>query len=394
MVNLFNDPTKCCGCGACENICPRQDVVMMPDVEGFMYPRIDMQSCINCGLCEKVCPLRHSENLKQINLPEAYALYHKDNEILRESTSGGAFTAIAQAFCSDNYAIFGAVFENCFKVSHRFSFDIQRLSDQRKSKYVQSDIGYSFRQAKSFLEKGKKVLFSGTPCQIAGLKAFLQKDYLNLLTVEIICHGVPSPLVFATYLEHIKGLYHSDIKEVSFRDKSEHWEPHSMVLNFFSGDIYKKIGIDDPYEMAFYGNLILRPSCQNCPFATIPRVADFTIGDFWGVENLKPHLDNDKGLSIILANSLKSQKLLVSVALFAHYERVELSQAIENNPQLKEPTKPHPQRDQFMLDIQSKTFAEIISIYLKPRPFLHRVATKFLSKKMKSYLKKIMGIKN
>jgi len=329
-------------------------------------------------------------------MPQAFALYHKDKNMLENSSSGGAFTAIAQAFCDAGYAVFGASIEKDFRnVNHAHVTDLDGLSAFRKSKYLQSDIGNTYRQARDFLESGKKVLFSGLPCQIAGLKSFLLgKDYPNLLAVDLICHGVPSPLVYKKYLCYLESKYKKEVVSFDFKNKEKYgWGTNVKIELAKHGGAKKtlhNVGADDPFIIAFLSRLCLRPSCHACPFATIPRTSDFTIGDFWGADEIMPHLDSGRGLSLILANTEKARGLLPDVGKFSYVEEVDPNEAVKHNRNLREPTPANPQRWRFMDDVRARPFGEMIHDYLGPRPAMRRLASRFLSKKAQRRIKAIL----
>jgi len=329
-------------------------------------------------------------------VPRAFALCHKDKEILELSSSGGAFTAIAQSFCDADYAVFGASLgADLRSVRHTCATDLCGLSAHRKSKYLQSDAGGAYLQARGFLDSGKKVLFTGLPCQIAGLRSFLLgKDYLGLLTVDLICHGAPSPLVYKKYLGYLEGKHKKEVVSFDFKSKERYgWGTNVKIELAKNGGAKKTlhiVGADDPFMIAFISRLCLRPSCHACPFATIPRMGDFTIGDFWGADEILPHLDSDRGLSVLLANTERAVGLLPGVGEYSHIEEVDPAQAVRHNRNLREPTPLNPQRGQFMGDLRERPFGEVIHDYLKPRPAVRRLASRFLSKNAQRRIKAIL----
>ncbi|MCO5385776.1 MAG: Coenzyme F420 hydrogenase/dehydrogenase, beta subunit C-terminal domain [Desulfosporosinus sp.] len=389
---------KCSGCSACMNICPTNCIKMKPDEEGFIYPNIDESKCIECGLCISTCPFISESEVKLFadEQPQAYALYHKNEQIRQQSTSGGAFTAICETFCGNsNYAIFGAGYGDGLNVCHSYVKNIDDLGKFRKSKYVQSEIGMSFTQAKQLLNDGKKVLFSGTPCQIAGLKTFLRKPYDNLITVDLVCHGVPTPIMFDKYKAFMERTYKDTITAIDFRNKrNAGWENSKISIHFNKRKPYERHSLtkDDPFMNAFLSYLCFRPSCYYCPFAKTLRVSDITIGDFWGIEIIKPELNDNKGLSLVLVNTQKGRNLFKNVDGITYIESVDLYNAIKFNGQLKAPVQANKSREQFMSDLKLLKFETLIQRYLKPRPLVNRLATKFLSKKTKQRIKRIIGL--
>lgn len=396
MSNYFKslDKTLCCGCRACEQVCPINCIEMKVDKEGFIYPEIENDKCISCKMCEKVCPIKDDgyKNKDAYKTPKSYGAYNRNDNIIDESTSGGAFSAIIDSFFEDEIIVFGAAFDENLVVKHSFVKDKKSIAKFRGSKYVQSDLGTSYIQIKEFLKDNKKVLFSGTPCQVAGLKSFLQKDYDNLLCVDIVCHGVPSPKVFEMYKNYLSNKYNSKITQINFRDKSiKGWDTPYMSIQFYNGKKLSTIGFDDLFTMGFYKKLYQRPVCHECPFTQVDRVSDITIADFWGVEEINPKFKNNKGTSLILINSDKGKKLYSNLDKNLILEEVDLSSVINFNPQLAKPTSPSAKRKDFMRDLENgKDFNELRKIYLKKRPLIKRLASRVLNKDMKDKIKKII----
>lgn len=330
MIDVI-DKSKCCGCAACVQRCPRQCITMRSDKEGFLYPRVDTAKCIDCGMCEKVCPvINHGEP----KLPQKVYAAKNNNEVVRcQSSSGGVFTILAEKTINAGGVVFGVMFNENWEVVHSYTETIEGLAAFRGSKYVQSFIGNSYREAEAFLKQGREVLFSGTPCQIAGLKRYLRKDYENLFTVECVCHGVPSPLVWQEYLKDIKrpmGVIEKNtvssvskslpvITGINFRDKSIGWKKYGFVLRASSDckaeensvlpsnkTIVNDLFYDNPFMQAFLRDFILRPSCYNCPAKAGRSGADIALADFWGIEKLMPQFDDDKGCSLVLDYTLRT----------------------------------------------------------------------------------------
>lgn len=330
MINI-SDKKDCCGCEACIQCCPVQCISRRVDEEGFLYPLVDVSSCIDCGLCERVCPVIH-QNVPRKPL-RIFAAKNPDDKVRLSSSSGGVFTMLAEYVLCQNGVVFGARFNEKWEVVHGFTETIEGLAAFRGSKYVQSYIGDSFMQAMSFLKQGRRVLFSGTPCQIAGLKRFLRKEYNNLLTVDVVCHGVPSPLVWRKYLEETirpEGVAGKNtvlsslntipvITGISFRDKKHGWKKFGFEIrsSAFKADENSvlKSGIYDEevylYEpvsknlfmQGFLNNIYLRPSCYACASRSGKSGSDITIGDYWGIQKLLPELDDDKGICLIILNA-------------------------------------------------------------------------------------------
>ena len=302
MIDI-TDKSKCCGCTACVQRCPKQCIVMHEDKEGFLYPKVDTAKCIDCGLCEKVCPVL---NVADDRLPQkVLAAKNKNEQIRKTSSSGGIFTILAEQVINDGGVVFGVKFNDKWEVVHSYTETIDGLAAFRGSKYVQSFIGDSYKKAEIFLKNGRKVLFSGTPCQISGLKHYLRKEYENLLTVECVCHGVPSPKVWREYLKEVKANSGAtSIQDVCFRDKSTGWKGYSVSYKCkCKQDLYKLYSAqyyDNPFMRAFLGDFILRPSCYSCVAKAGSSGADIALADFWGIENVLPEFDDDKGCSLLI----------------------------------------------------------------------------------------------
>lgn len=309
MITLFNKESECCGCSACSNICPKNAITMEPDEKGFAYPKISSDKCIECGLCKKVCPITN-HHTSEIQEQHAYALKHKDEKIRKASSSGGAFYEIALKVINKGGRVYGAAYDENFVVKHIGVSDKNGLEKIMKSKYVQSDMGNVFSEVKSDLENDIPVLFSGTGCQVQGLRNFLGKEYDNLLCVDIVCHGVPSPKLFADYLSFMENKYKSKITSVNFRGKAIKNKVQDMLITFENGKRYSEIPSIDSYYSFFAKNFSLRDSCFECPFSNIKRVGDITLADYWKIENKYPEFQDYKGISLLITNTEKGEKYL------------------------------------------------------------------------------------
>lgn len=314
MPNLV-DWNNCCGCGACANKCSKNAISMNPNKEGFMHPEIDKNLCIECGACEKVCPgLLRAKNFD--NNPLAYIVQHKSDAIRYQSTSGGAFTAIAEEIIRKGGVVFGAAMTETLTVKHICVDTVEGLARFRNSKYVQSEIGDCYKETKERLTQGQWVCFSGTPCQINGLYKFLNKDYDNLITVDVVCKSVPSPLVFKKYIEYKKDK-EGNITEVVFRDKKRgflyctmaHYGSHEDKQ--MSKDVYRRGSESDEWLRLFLSGRISRHSCMSCPYQTMDRVGDFTLGDIW--ETGYTELDDNKGSTLVHVWTKKGKSFLDSI---------------------------------------------------------------------------------
>ncbi len=302
IENMISEKrSNCCGCESCANICPQNAISMVRDAEGFSYPKINQEKCIKCGRCDRVCPSLNAREVPVKILPQVLVAIHPDEKIRRHSASGGAFTALSELILNEGGIIFGAGFDEKWHVKHMAAENFDELENLRGSKYVQSQIGDIYKRVKSELETGRKVLFSGVPCQCAGLKNFLGKDYENLLTVGILCHGVPSPLIWESYIEW-RGRGH-EISRVNFRSKRFGWQNHHFEVNFKDCGYYAKSNTQDMYFQEFLLNLTLRPSCGSCKFKFPNLNCDVLLGDAWGIQKFAPEMFDDRGASIIVVNT-------------------------------------------------------------------------------------------
>lgn len=304
------DKIKCCGCSACAQICPKQCLKMKPDDEGFLYPVTDESQCVHCGLCEKVCPVHHECQSRQpLNV---YAVYNKNVEVREKSSSGGAFSLIAQYVLSLGGVVFGASFDEKWSVKHIGVSNFLDLDRVRGSKYVQSDVNGTYKKVEVALKTGKYVLYTGTPCQIAGLKAFLRKDYDNLYTADVLCHGVPSPNIWKRYLNEIsKG---KTIQDINFRDKQYGWNNYSFVITQCDKSENSRTYFSQKYKHndylnGFLNHLYIRPICHQCPFKSLKSGSNITLGDFWNVGVDDSRFGDDRGTSMVLINDLKGKKM-------------------------------------------------------------------------------------
>ena len=323
MILTENDKSLCSGCSACAQRCPTSAILMNEDEKGFLYPQVDESACINCRLCENVCPLLNES--VRVDPISCVAGLNPDEEVRLLSSSGGVFSLISQKIIKQRGVVFGALFDEQWQVLHGFVDTIDGLASLRGSKYVQSAIGNSFITVEKFLKEGKEVLFSGTPCQIYGLRCFLRKSYDNLLMIEVACHGVPSPKVWREYIR--KELSKGTVTDVVFRSKSTGWKDYSVRI----GKKSRRHDYDD-YIGCFLGNYSLRPSCFNCKFKAGKSGADIMIADFWGIHTIAPDLDDDKGISLVISYSNKGQNVIDSCGM--KYRRFEYSQVVKANPSI------------------------------------------------------------
>lgn len=357
MIRI-TDKTQCCGCGACAQACPLKCISLDEDETGFIYPHVTSDLCISCGLCEKACPvLKHRDPQQPLRI---VACKNTNEEQRYNSSSGGVFCLIAGIIIKRGGVVFGAMFDSDWNVVHTYAESMEDIIPFQGSKYSQSRIGESYIKVKGFLEKGRDVLFSGTPCQIAGLKSYLRKEYENLLTIEIICHGVPSPKIWQDYLTYLRRTravaigknsgfspsnYVPFIESISFRDKREGWAKYGLAVRFSSdhseASTISSSSINAPskpneiyechknnlYMQAFISNAILRPICFLCPFKSGKSCADISLGDFWTIDSYAPEINDDKGVTIVYALSERGSAFLDIISA----EKKELNNKVNYN---------------------------------------------------------------
>jgi len=359
----IKEKKDCTGCYACSNICPENCINMKIDNEGFWYPAVDYGKCIQCKKCLKVCSVINKFTVN--SEPVAFACYNKINKIRSESSSGGIFTVIAEKIIDNDGIVFGAGFDLNFGVKHSYAQKIEELSKFRGSKYVQSFIGEAYKQTEYFLKQGKQVLFTGTPCQIEGLKSFLGLEYDNLLCMDIVCHGVPSPKVWKKYVKFREKKAGSSVKEIFFRNKNIGWKRYSMMFIFKNNTKYCKTMDKDLFMKAFLKNICLRPSCYNCIFKTLQRQSDITLADFWGIQNILPEMDDDKGTSLVFINSLKGQAVIEEIKDRIVYKEVNIDQAVKYNSSAVESAEYNINREDFFEELDKLPFDLLVKKYCK-----------------------------
>ena len=387
---IIQDKKDCCGCSACVQRCPKHCIGLNEDEEGFLYPEVDESLCIGCGLCEKACPvINQSDEREPLG---AFAAINPNEEVRAHSSSGGVFTMRAEAVIDEGGAVFGACFNERWALQHSYAETREDLAKYRISKYLQSKAGKTFQQAEQFLKKGRKVLYCGTPCQIAGLRRFLRKEYDNLLTVDFICHGVPSPGVFRTYVRDLlaKAAHKGsgvntvlpciplapekdwlnengmEVKSVCFRDKRNGWKKYGFAIvlskapaageknRFLSS--YEHFN-ENAFMRGFLRDLYIRPSCYACPAKKLKSGSDITLGDFWGIETLKPEIDDGRGVSAVTVNTARGNAAMKGLG--ANLYPLPYEELTKRNPALVRSAAIPKNRDEFFKE-DGKTFEEKI----------------------------------
>lgn len=364
---------ECMGCHACFNACPTGAITMDIDEKGFKTYEINEDICIKCGKCKRVCPVINNEEIE--NNPKAYACINNDEEERIKSSSGGVFSLLAKNILDKKGVVFGAKFDDKWNVIHDYIEDYGGIDKFRGSKYVQSTIGYSYKKAKEFLEEGRRVLFTGTPCQIEGLKGYLGKDYDNLVTQDIICHGVPSPKVWERYREYRRKKDKKEPQNIFFRNKDNGWTLFNMKFDYGNTN-YRKKQQNDLFMQAFLRNTILRDSCYNCHFKKKNRVSDITLADFWGINRILPGFNDNKGTSLVIINSKKGKRIFKEIEKDIKYKEVDLFQAIKYNPAMIRSSKKDYKRDKFFENIDDYDFDKLVKKYTSHQKFYIKIMNK------------------
>lgn len=386
MINSV-DKKNCCGCAACAAACPKKCIEMRADGEGFLYPVVHLEQCIDCGKCERVCPvLRANERNAE---PECYIGFSKDPDVRGKSSSGGIFTELANQVIENSGIVYGAGFDDNFDVYHRSVAKKEDIALLRGSKYVQSSIGRVYDEIKMLLQKGILVYFSGTPCQVAGLYAFLGKTPDNLITQDLICHGVGSPLVWEKY----RSTY-GNIKNAEFRNKKYGWHYFSMHIETEMKKIYKRLD-EDAYLRLFLDNLILRPICYDCPIKKCGSQADITLADCWNSQKITDTVaDYDQGLSLVIANTKKGKELIEKLKNESRtvLQSVDSQKALNSQLTLRQSVMLPQKRNNFFTDMETEDFPTVIKKWCSS-PFSEKLRKKWVFVKTKIYfgLAKLKG---
>ncbi len=385
-INLLSK-NKCCGCRSCEQSCPKKCIKMIDDNEGFLTPNINEKACVDCGICVKVCPIL-DENIKKIE-PKVYAAKNNNTQILLDSTSGGMFDIFARYILEKNGYVFGCAWSKDLVAEHIQIDNIEDLSKLHSSKYVQSNTKDTFTKVKTLLDQDKYVLYSGVSCQIAGLKSFLKKDYDKLLTVDIICHGVPSPLLFEKYKMWLSDKMKGNVTSFNFRTKEN--APWGLTYKAKTNNktTFKSAFID-PYYVAFLESKTYRECCYTCKYANKNKESDITLGDYWGIEKVHPEFFDDKGVSVVILNTQKANDVFNVLNDKITSIRSDYDKALKRNRNLAFPSKRHTQRDTIYANIKEISPKEIFDVRLKLGLKIKARIKNMIPYKLKVKIKKII----
>lgn len=363
MINVI-DKEKCCGCQACVSVCPKKCILLKEDSEGFLYPLVNLDLCIKCNACESVCLFLKNEPLRT-KKPICYAAKTKNDALRISSSSGGVFSELALSVLSNNGIVYGVSFADDLKSAKHIRIEKkEELPKIMGSKYIQSSVTGIFYSVKQDLDKGKYVLFSGVPCQIDGLKLFLRKPYINLICVDLICHGIPSPKLWRQYFDFTEAKFNATITGVNFRDKTNGWKEFGIKKEGKNTTQLLSQN-DDPFMFLFLKNYSLRPSCYACNAKKIESMSDITLADFWGVERVAPEFDDNKGVSLVLIHSEKGNNALESLKDKLNLIKVPFEESLKDNPSYFCSSKKPESRDCFFEDMNKTTFKELKAKYCK-----------------------------
>lgn len=360
MIQI-KDKKSCSGCSACYASCPKHCIEMKADAEGFRYPVVDTEKCVQCRACEKACSIQNP--VREVPVQQkGYLVQHKDESIRKDSSAGGAFTAIASYVLERGGVVFGAAYGEKFQVRHTYVESHAELWKFRNSKYVQSDMGDTFRQVRDFLKAGRWVCFSGTPCQVEGLSKFLDKTYERLVLVDVVCHGIPSPLIWNKYLEY-QRTNESQPDNIRFRDKYYGYKYSTMSMVKAGKTVYHVGSQMDPMLRAFFTDICDRPSCYDCPFKKRYRVSDMTIWDCFSVYDFDKTLDDDKGTTRVLCHTEKGTAIMQALESIARCKEVEPEMLVSGVKEMVTSVSENPKREQFFKDAAHMSGTELFGKY-------------------------------
>ena len=362
-MEIFSTKEDCCGCTACASICTKNAIKMAKDEEGFLYPHIDTEKCVNCGLCASVCPVKNNR-VEKFTEQKAFIVRSCNEENVSASTSGGFFLPIAEWFITQGGYVVGVCYDNKFNVVHKITNKKEELLDFRGSKYVQSNLTDTFSEIRKLLKSNKKVLFSGTPCQVAGLKQYLRGNDQNLWCIDVVCHGVPSPKLWEKYISEMRTKYGSNIKGIKFRSKVMGYHTGNMEIHFENGKHYYNTARTDMMLACFFGEISSRPSCYHCRFKNIQHVSDFTIYDCWSYSKITGKQDDDKGWTHLIVQSEKGLETFEQLKGCYEFVEADIKKGVDlDGSMIEKSAKPHPKRAEFYSDFDLETLSEHVKKY-------------------------------
>jgi coenzyme F420-reducing hydrogenase beta subunit len=397
VIELFKSKKDCCCCAACMNICPKHAILMKSDEDGFLFPEINSDLCMECGLCKNVCAFQNISIMEKEPIA-TYVAINKNKELLSTSASGGIFGALASIVLGKKGVVFGCAYNENMESEHINIDDLLDIKKIQGSKYVQSNINDSYTKAKKYLEENRWVLFTGTPCQIAGLKSYLGKEYDKLITADLICHGVPSTEFFRGYIRYLEDKLNGRIKDFKFRDKSKGWGHQAKIIYEKRGTVREKfiLPIESYYYYYFLKGNIYRESCYECKYACGSREGDFTMGDYWGVEKAHPAIETKNGVSVLLVNSIKGMQLLSDLKEYLNLTKSTFEQAREHNGQLNRPVPKSERREAILKMNHQDGYQAVANEYYRAHKWqIVLIKVRLLvPQPVKNVVKSLLGRKN
>ncbi len=390
-----NKKTLCSGCRCCQHVCPVEAITMENDKEGFLHPIKNKEKCINCGLCEKRCPyVSNVYPTEHLEKPFVFAVSHNNQTTLKKSSSGGMFSALAELVLEKGGAIVGCAFDNYLNPIHTIAEDDKNLVKMRGSKYIQSDTRTTFKETEIMLKQGRWVLYTGTPCQIAGLKSYLNVRYEKLITVDLICHGTPSNELFQAYLKWLESKLKGKITAYRFRDKSKYgWASVGSITYEKNGKSYVKLLAPDNdyfYHLYVLNGNIYRECCYTCKYATLKREGDFTIGDYWNIQQFHSELYPPNGVSVVLVNTDKAVKIFSEIEKKVIAIQSDVENVIKSNGNLSKPSERPSSRDSIYMDVEKLGFGTAAKKYCKTNKLSPKLK-RAIPYDVKAKIKKFMG---
>lgn len=359
MKKLYVKKEECCGCGACLDACRKDAVRMVIDREGFRYPKIDSGLCVDCGRCEEVCPIKKQSEKTEASR-QYFGVQAKEDQVRYASSSGGMFPVLAEYVFRQQGVVYGAAYDKNMRVVHREIHSREELDAVKRTKYVQSSLKGIYRKVEARLKEGRWVLFCGTPCQAEGLRLYLKQPYPTLILADLVCYGVPSPGIWGDYVKYLEGKYGGKMTDFSFRDKRMRDSGHTCAYvvggQEYSGSLYA-----DEYCRMYFTNHILRPSCHTCKFCTVERNSDLTIGDFWGIEKVKPEIDDGMGTSLVILHTEKAREIWEAVREEVSWFACEEGDVLQ--PRLSCPTEAAKSRGFFMAFYRILSFPQLLRLH-------------------------------